>query len=352
MAVSAERLAAAPPKGEFYFWRNPRPEQLGENAREFLQRLPGPTHIHLSGQDGSRCRAMATLLHGNEPSGLHAVFHVLKEGIRPLTDLHIFIPSVYAARQGPGFVYRMLPEQKDLNRCFKPPFDDSEEDQLALTLLNSLKRLQPECLIDVHNTSGSSPSFGVTTFMDGQHDALVSLFTHRMIVTDITLGALMEISDTLCPTVTIECGGAGDESSNLMAIEGLKRYMLHENVLGATHERMTLEFFHNPVRLELREGAEIAFGDRRLLDRGVTLVANIEDYNFGHVGEEVLLGFSSHPLETQLSARNHRDEECLQQYFRQEGEQFYPACRLKLFMVTTNPEIARRDCLFYLVPAD
>ena len=73
---------------------------------------------------------------------------------------------VDAAKQGPGFIYRMLPHHKDINRCFKPPYDDSHQDQLALALLNKIKSLDPECLIDVHNTSGSSPSFGVTTFMD------------------------------------------------------------------------------------------------------------------------------------------------------------------------------------------
>ena len=53
----------------------------------------------------------------------------------------------------------------------------------------------PEAVIDLHNTSGSGPSFGVCTHMDRQHDALVSLFTQRLIVSNLGLGALMEISE-------------------------------------------------------------------------------------------------------------------------------------------------------------
>ena len=192
----------------FQYWKDPDIQNIGDTAVEFLNKLHGPTHIHISGNDPSRCRAVVTLLHGNEPSGFHAIFDTLKRQIKPVVDIHYFIPSVDAAKQAPGFIYRMLPHQKDLNRCFSTPFGDTEQDLLAQDLLENLKSFNPESVIDIHNTSGSSPSFGVTTFMDERHDALVSLFTHRTIVTDLPLGSLMEISRFMMPTVTIECGGA------------------------------------------------------------------------------------------------------------------------------------------------
>jgi len=352
MEVTASNARNKPEPGKFYYWKNPGPEDIGETALAFLHLLPGPTHIHLTGADRSRCRAVATLLHGNEPSGFHAVFNVIKQQVQPLLDIHIFIPSIYAARQGPGFVYRMLPGHKDMNRCFHPPYDDSNEDRLARTLLNQLKSLDPECVIDIHNTSGSSPSFGVTTFMDERHDALVSLFTHRMIVTDLSLGALMEISDTMMPTVTIECGGADDKESNHLATDGLIRYLTLDNVLSTEHTDMTLEFFHHPVRMELREGSDIAFGDCSLLDSGVTLLPDIENYNFGFVDPDCHLGFVAGSLSANLLARDHQDNDLLQEFFKLRGDELFPRRRLKLFMVTTNPEIARKDCLFYVVEAD
>lgn len=81
--------------------------------------------------------------------------------------------------------------------------------------------------------------------MDDRHDALVSLFTHRMIVTDLKLGALMEISEELMSTVTIECGGAQDIESHIIATEGMARYITIEDILSRQHGDMTLEFFHN-----------------------------------------------------------------------------------------------------------
>ena len=337
---------------KFYYWKNPQPDAMGPTVFEFLKRLPGPTHIHVTGAGSSRCRAVATLLHGNEPSGLQAVFEALRQQITPIVDIYYFIPSVDTARQAPGFIYRMLPHQKDLNRCFGESFGDSEQDQLAQDLLQQLKKYNPECVIDIHNTSGSSPSFGVTTFMDERHDALVSLFTHRMIVTDLLLGSLMEISEAMMPTVTIECVGADDTESNLMAAEGLLKYITYADVLSIKHTDMSLEFFHNPLRVELLDGSDIAYGDHCLMDDGVTLLPDIEHHNFGYVGPGNRLGFVSGDLAANLTVMDMHGKERLLDYFILEEGELYPTRRLKLFMVTTNPEIARKDCLFYLVEAD
>jgi len=339
----------SPESGQFYYWSNPQPTEIGGSAYDFLKLLPGPMHIYLQGADSSRSRVITTLLHGNEPSGLHGLFSLLKQGVRPQVDIHVLIPSVHAAKQAPGFIYRMLPHHKDLNRCFKQPFEDSEQGQLAREIVDIIDAANPECVIDVHNTSGSSPSFGVTTYMNQQHDALVSLFTHRMIVTDIKLGALMELSTQERPMITIECGGAQDEESHLLAAEGLKRFMELENVLSVQHSDMSLEFFHNPMRLELTEGSDIAYGDHSLLQDGVTLLPDIENHNFGYVDPDVKLGFVAGNLADKLKINNPLGEENIGDYFRLEDGALYPSRRLKLFMVTGIPEIARKDCLCYLV---
>ena len=333
-------------------WNNPAPNEVGESSVEFLHLLSGPTHIKITGKDRSRSRAVVTLLHGNEPSGLHGVYEILRLGLKPAVDIHIYIGSVDAAKQAPGFIYRMLPHHKDLNRCFKSPFGETEQDHLAKEIIESLKTIHPECVIDIHNTSGSSPSFGVTTFMDSAHDALVSLFTHRMIVTDLSLGALMEISETMMPTVTIECGGVQDPESNLMVTEGLGRYLTYDDVLSVGHTDMSLEFFHNPIRLELKEGSEIAYGDHCLLEDGVTLLPEIEHFNFGFVTPDSRLGFVYGDIEQNLTAKDMEGRELIGEYFELREGELYPKKILKLFMVTTNPEIARKDCLFYLTVPD
>ncbi|MGI9249675.1 MAG: hypothetical protein ACR2PR_00510 [Pseudohongiellaceae bacterium] len=362
--------------GQFHYWKNPAPADIGDTCMEFLHSLPGPTHIHLTGKQSGHCRAVTTLMHGNEPSGLHGVFELLKQQIQPLVDIELFIASVDAAKQEPGFIYRMLPHNKDLNRCFgipdsarhplteaqakaasvqnpldAPPLTDesTEQDLLAAELLRLLRELHPECCIDIHNTSGNSPSFGVVTFNDARHDALVSLFTHRMVVTDIRLGALMEHSSDAMPVVTIECGGGTELESHERALTGLKRFCTEADVLSGNGSDMALDFFHHPLRMELAEGSDIAFGSHALLTDGVTLLTDVEQFNFDHVTPDNQLGFVSGPLHANLTVKDPvNGKERIDEFFHLRNDALYPRQRLKLFMVTTNPEIARKDCLFYL----
>lgn len=335
----------------FQHWLDPKPDELAGTLHEFLHSLKGPAHIQIRGQDRSRNRALVTLLHGNEPSGLTALYHLLKQGIQPAVDVHCFIPAVQTAQAVPEFSLRMLPGARDLNRCFKPPFD-GPEGALAKALLDRLRALQPEALLDIHNTSGSGPSFAVTTYMDAKHDALTSLFTNRVIVTDLKLGALMEISEALLPTVTIECGGAQDEESSRLAEDGLRRYFTEDDVLSPAATDFGLEFFYNPIRLELSDGGQIAYGDQALTSKGITLKPDIEHHNFSEVTPQTPLGYLNADALQWLTAKNTRGENVLKRHFEVRDGVFFPRHQLKLFMITSNPVIAKSDCLFYLVPVE
>ena len=336
----------------FSYCKNPRRDMLGRSPIELIRHFNQPAHIHITGKDSTRCRVVVSLLHGNEPSGLNALFHLIQQEVEPAVDVHCFLPNIRAALEEPTFTHRALPGSRDMNRCFKPPFDD-DPGQIAKALLETITALQPEAVIDIHNTSGSGPSFGVTTYMDDKHDALVSLFTQKVIVTDLQLGALMEISEPLCPTVTIECGGSEDEESTRMADEGLLKYFTYKHVLYGEHTDIALDFYHLPVRLELSDKANgiLGFGDLPGQQGGLTLRTDIEHFNFGEVSPKQYLGFIAEDDLSMLTAKTTSGEEKLFDYFQVIDGKLHPREKLKLFMITTKAAIARSDCLFYLVPA-
>jgi hypothetical protein len=56
---------------------NPDKSVIGDSVASFLQNIAGPTALFLSGKDASRTRVVCTLLHGNEPSGVHAIYNYL-----------------------------------------------------------------------------------------------------------------------------------------------------------------------------------------------------------------------------------------------------------------------------------
>jgi len=332
----------------FRFLRDPMATDLGNNVEEFLHILGGPACLHLEGADTSRTRALVTLLHGNEPSGVMALFRWLKCARRPAVNVVCIVASVAAALERPVFSHRMLPRARDLNRCFRPPFDDAQG-VLAEEILEILRLHHPEAVVDMHNTSGSGPSFGVCTHMDRQHDALVSIFTQRLIISHLGLGALMEISEHSYPTVTVEVGGRQDEEAHELAFEGLCRYFEADRVLHEGNTDWGLELLRDPIRLELNEHVTLTYAEKPCENYDITLKSDIEHHNFGGVRADTLLGWTRSSERKLFSAQDAGGRCAVTRLVRVEDGKLYPAQPLKLFMITNNAAIAHSDCLFYAV---
>jgi predicted deacylase len=240
------------------YLHDPSPRTLGRSPLEWLDRLHKPTVVHVAGRDRSRTRAMATLLHGNEPSGLFALHRWLLEQHTPEVNMLFLLGGVYPAKIPPALSHRQLPYGLDLNRCFRQPFE-GEEGAIAQALLAELQKVKPECLLDVHNTSGTGPAFAVTITSDAAHQALTSLFTDRLVMTDLRLGALMEYSEQEVPTVTIECGGSQEEQAHQLAYEGLVQYTSRADVLSLEKAEWDVNVLRNPIRVELAPEATIEY---------------------------------------------------------------------------------------------
>lgn len=333
------------------FIKNPAPSDIGNNTEEFLHYMAGPACFLLEGEDQSRTRAVVTLLHGNEPSGVMALYRWLRSAQRPAVNVVCIVASVVAALEPPVFSHRMLPRARDLNRCFRAPFDDAQG-ALAEEILEILHLHHPEAVIDIHNTSGSGPAFGVCTFLDRQHDALTSIFTQRLIVSNLGLGALMDISEHSYPTVTIEVGGRLDDAAHELAYEGLCRYFTTPIVLTQGRTDWGLELLHDPIRLELCDHVTLTYAERPCESYDITLKTDVEHHNFGGVSEDTLLGWANGTERSLFRALDAGGRCAVNRLVRIVDGKLYPARPLKLFMITNNSAIAESDCLFYAVADD
>jgi hypothetical protein len=333
---------------QFQHLKNPEAGEIADNISDFLQQLAKPTCIVVDGEDVSRTRAFVTLLHGNEPSGTKALLRWLKSGSKPAVTTICIVASVPAALKEPMFEYRVLPGLRDLNRCFRAPFDDSQG-KLAKEILDLLKEYNPEAVVDMHNTSGSGPGFGVAIYTDAKHKALVSLFTRHLVTNDLRLGALMEISEHLFPTVTIECGGRLDADADELAWLGLQRFLTLTDIFTPQCIRQELDILRNPVRLELADDCNLEYADAPGSGHDLILKTDIERHNFGVVKKGTQLGWVGEKGLAIFSASNIDSECVLQELVTIKDRCLYTSQNLKLFMITNNPVIAKMDCLFYAV---
>ncbi len=329
-------------------------DPVPERIEDFLRELGGPTLIRVAGRSQGRCRLVVTLLHGNEPSGAMAVHRFLRERIasgdyRPRTDLWFAVIGVENALREPIFSVRQAPGLRDINRCFFSP-DGDPPGRVAGELLNWIARLQPEAVVDIHNTSGEGPSFSVCTGLTLPHLALTTLFTHRIVVTDLRLGALIDTTSPSVPVITAECGGARSPAAHEVAWRGLNRFAEKGELLGpAAVSGLVdeLDIYRHPVRLELAPDTRLAFRDSPAADLDLILPPDVDQRNFGMVTPDMPLGWVNRP--DCLRLKSEHGYQPIDDYFLVRRGRLHAAHPLKLFMMTTRPEIALSDCLLYAV---
>lgn len=323
-------------------------KDIAPRALDFLRELGGATAIHLSGQDQDRTRVLVTLTHGNEPSGFEALHRWLRAEKRPLTNIVVILGGVEAALINPPFFHRQPLGLRDLNRCFNPPYNDSQG-ELAREILHYIQRQRPEAVVDMHNTSGAMPPFAVSCGHSMEKQALAEIFVDTLIVSELQMGTLME-QDFTGPVVTVEVGGSKQSLSLATAARGMERFFLQENLF---HTSQKIAIFHHPLRLELNPQCHIDYADAPLPDCDVTIRSDIESLNFTSVGTEEFLGWIDTsrlppPLHVRTAHKNRNTEE-IGRYFSIKQGQLYPGKPMTLFMATTRADIAAHDCLFYFI---
>ncbi|MDR5865390.1 M14 family metallopeptidase [Halomonas koreensis] len=330
------------------------PSRLHDQAVPWLQSLGGPAWIVLGDPEAGPRWVVVTLLHGNEPSGALALHRWLLEGPRPRRPLWVLLANVVGALAHPVFTRRHAPDDRDLNRCFRAPFA-GPSGELARAIIADLVAMAPELVVDLHNTSGNGPAFAVATRRHPVIEALAGRFCERLIVTDLRLGSLMELPHREpaladCPVFTLECGGALQLEAREVA-GGLFRLLADCQDLSALPCPPDLEVLVHPLRVELRPGAVVVYDRGPNPDADLTLWARIDEHNRGVTSPQACLGWLGPAGLGCLQAIDGEGRERIAELFEARDGRLHARRTLRLFMATTNSEIARSDCLFYAVPA-
>jgi hypothetical protein len=328
-----------------------RPEQIPADLREFLKKLDAPTVITVTGRDAARTRVVSTLLHGNEPSGLHAIHHWLRSGDVPAVNVLFFIAAVRTALEPPGFAHRFLTGRVDLNRCWTRPGMGRAE-RFAAEVLQILRKARPESLIDIHNNTGHSPPYGVGPATGPAELQLAALFSDRFVRNDLDLGTLVEATRDDFPSISIECGRAGDELANENAQVGLERYLAVDRVEEHPLTKRPMAVYADPVRVEIRNGIELAFGDTRIAGADFTIARDIDRHNFELLSAGSPIGWLAPNVDRPLVAVGRAHEDISDEFFSARDGVLATRRPIIPIMMTTNRRSALDDCLFYAVRRD
>ena len=325
---------------------------IPSDVEAFLQLLGVPSLIFVEGRDRHRARAVATLLHGNEPSGVRAVHTWLRSGRVPATDTLIFVAAVRTALQPPGFAHRFLPGRIDLNRCWLCPWE-GRVGEFAREVLHRIRAFKPESLVDLHNNTGHSPAYGVGPAAGGAELGLTALFTDRFVRNNLRLGTLVEATRDEFPSVSIECGRAGDTAADTTASAGLERYLALEDLPEAIAAANPVALYTDPVRVCVRSRVELAFGEAPVDGADFTVARDIDRHNFERLGPGVQIGWLGARGLWPIEALSEGGTDLSREIFGARDGILETRRDIVPIMMTTNRQNALDDCLFYVVrPAE
>jgi hypothetical protein len=322
-----------------------RAADVPPDEASLLAWLGGPALVRIAGRDRSRTRAVGALLHGNEPSGLRAVHALLRDPEPPAVDILCFVGAVGAACAPPAFTHRALPGHRDLNRCFRAPFD-GEEGAVAREALAAIECARPEALVDLHNNTGHNPAYAIGVHATTGHLALASVFATRFIHTTLRLGSLMEGFAADIPAITVECGRAGGATADAFARDRLAR-LVGLSVLPSASPAMHI--YVDPVRVTLRRGATVAFDETPHVECDLTLRGDVDRHNFMRLEAGTRIGWVAREAPLPLEARGAEGDDVAAELFEVRGGELVATRSFVPVMMTTNPDVAAADCLFYVV---
>jgi hypothetical protein len=326
--------------------RHPDPALWSIPARELATTLDGPTLIHIPG-DRQPELFVSVLLHGDEVSGWDAVRGLLNDhGPTLPRGMALLIGNVAAAAHG----LRHLPNEPDLNRVWKA--GPTPEQQLAQQVLGVARERGVFASVDVHNNSGTNPHYSVLTNDDPATLGLARMFSPRAVFTRAPDTVSTLAFSTVGPALTIECGQPIDATSATRARGFLEAILKLDVLPSATPDE--LELYRSDVRVLIDDRISFDFGpgagggatsDSATLE----LRPELEAENFRALPAGTLIARLHATAERPLRATNGAMHDVTERYFAYQGNDIVLREAVIPAMYTTNPDIARQDCLCYFM---
>jgi succinylglutamate desuccinylase len=322
------------------------PEGLLERPASALhQQLSGPTLIHLQGRE-KQPLVVSVLQHGNEVTGWEAVRRLLKHQ-DPLNELPrsllLLIGNPLAAKHR----LRRLDDQPDFNRCWPGGNEvDSAYTRLFRRIHDRMRELRPLAVIDIHNNTGLNPHYAAVNQIRSDFLRLASLFSSKVVYFTMPAGTLSLSMSELCPSLTLECGLAGEIHGTDHTLAFLETCLHLQSISNRPIAADAVHLFHMVATVRVSENVLFGFGR---VPAELTLREDLDAYNFCELPAGTSFGSLHNHTRQPLFAFNPEGRDVTDEYFSFAGGQVTTTRETMPSMLTLDRRVIQQDCLCYLM---
>jgi len=322
------------------------PEGLLERpASALYQQFDGPTLIHLKGRN-ERPLVVSVLQHGNEVTGWEAVRRLLKNHyqIDELPrSLLILIGNPLAAKHR----LRRLDDQPDFNRCWPGGNEmDSEYTRLFQQIHDRMRELQPLAVIDIHNNTGLNPHYAAVNLIRSDYLRLASLFSSKVVYFTMPAGTLSLSMSEFCPSLTLECGQAGEIHGTDHTLAFLETCLNLETISGKPVDADAVHLFHMVATVRVNDNVLFGFGR---VPAELALRENLDRFNFCELPAGTSFGELNNSTKRPLTAVNPDGADVTNDYFFFGRGHAETTREVMPSMLTLDRRVIQQDCLCYLM---
>jgi succinylglutamate desuccinylase len=322
------------------------PDGLLERPASALhQQLDGPTLIHLEGRQ-QRPLVVSVLQHGNEITGWEAVRRLLKSHYQRdelPRSLIIFIGNPVAARQR----LRRLDDQPDFNRCWPGGTEiDSAYTRLFREIHDRLLEARPMAVIDVHNNTGLNPHYAAVNRIRSDYLRLASMFSSKVVYFTIPTGTLSHSMSEFCPSVTLECGQAGEIHGTDHSLAYIETCLHHESISLQPVDADAVHLFHMVATVNVNPDVLFGFGR---VPADVAFRDALDEYNFTELPVGTSFGAVLNPALKPLIATDNEGRDITSDYFELSDGELLTKREIMPSMLTLDRRVISQDCLCYLM---
>ena len=318
---------------------------LERPASALYQQLEGPTLIHLKGKN-KRPLFVSVLQHGNEVTGWEALRRLLKNHYQDQElprSLLIFIGNIQAARHR----LRRLDEQPDYNRSWPGGLSiDPHYAQLFQHIHERILEARPIAGIDIHNNTGLNPHYAAVNRIRSDHLQLAALFSSKVVYFTMPSGTLSLSLSKYMPSLTLECGQAGEIHGTDHTLNFLETCLRLESIPNKRVDADAVHLFHMVATVNIRNDVLFGFGR---VPADLALKENLDRYNFRELEPGASFGIVKNTARQPLVATDNSGADVTHQYFSIEQGEIKTIREVMPAMLTLDRRVIQQDCLCYLM---
>lgn len=310
------------------------------NPSNVLETFPTSTIISLKGKIKQPV-FVSSMIHGNETSSLT----ILKSYLKKFTDkelprdLIIFIGNPVAYSKG----LRHLPNQLDYNRIWNT--GQSYEHLMAREVYDYLKNRNLLASLDFHNNSGKNPHYACVNRRREDFLRLGQFFSEKIVYFTEPDSVLSIKMAKLCPSLTLECGLPESKPGIENGLHLLETAMGNKSVWKNSENKIT-NIYQSYATLLVHPLVKLDYDFNERTD-GISLVKDFDSFNFSEVPKGFQLGFIADSRT--IKCVNNQGVNITHEFLEFESNCLRVKKEFTASMFTVNPDIAKSDCLGYLM---